>query len=71
MLEGNTKMDESQKYMEDLQKLVDTGEANEDTYDEIWDIEDSAIKRRQKRRLGREPPDAMRLFLQTLSSQIH
>ena len=39
MLEGNTKMDESQKYMEDLQKLVDTGEANEDTYEEIQDIE--------------------------------
>ena len=40
---------------------MDTGEATEDTYDEIWDIEDSAIKRRQKTRLGREPPDAMSL----------
>ena len=31
MLEQNKKMDESQQCMEDLQKIVKTGQANEDT----------------------------------------
>ena len=37
-------MDESQQHMEDLQKVVEAGEANEDTYDEMKEYKISLKK---------------------------
>ena len=41
-------MDESQQHMEDLQKVVKAGEANEDTYDEMKEYIQDFIKRAPK-----------------------
>ena len=41
MLEQNKKIDKSQQRMEHLQRVVETGEATEDTYDEMCDIKNS------------------------------
>ena len=48
MLEQNKKMDESKQCMEDLQKIVETGQANEDTQEEMCNI-----KKKYKRKSTR------------------
>ena len=45
MLEENKKIDKSQQRMEHLQRVVETGEATEDTYDEMCDIENCTRER--------------------------
>ncbi len=47
MLEQNKKIDKSQQRMEHLQRVVETGEATEDTYDEMCDIENCTRERVQ------------------------
>ena len=47
MLEQNKKMDESKQCMEDLQKIVETGQANEDTQEEMCNIKKSTRERVQ------------------------
>ena len=37
-------MDKSEQHMEHIQRVVETGEATEDTYDEMCDIEKSTEK---------------------------
>ena len=46
-LEQNKKMDKSQQCMAHLQRIVETGEATEDTYDKMCDIKNSTRERVQ------------------------